>query len=448
MNFRQIAFVVGAGVLTTSMLVCQGDYAQASSSSDTRIGCIHVDASGARFIAAGRSRAQIVAETQAAAASGGNAGDPCLTGRVANVPASVYAALAQKYPATYAPLPGASPGATTSSVAAVPDTSTAAQAGFNLTYVFTDLDALVPPGFSSFVPVGVAADGRVFGTVYDTNYNPYVAVYENGSIKVLAAGYPYAVSQSGIVGGAVVTDPVNGYTQSAIFRGNSVELIPRGPGELASEVFAINDAGTAVISVVDVNFNFYFNTYSKGNLRRLVLANNFPVVTVTGINNAGVLVGFAYAPDNETGFSYDFNRGTTTLLLPVPAEPYSWAMGINDEGDIVGYSWGNVERVGIWPHNGGGFVQYFAEGTPQYPTVSYNLLINARGLIVITATSDGQSYLVPAVGVRLPLVNRINYDAGTLGSPSYVTGINNADALVGFTSTSIDFLLTPQRGKQ
>jgi uncharacterized membrane protein len=440
----KITLSLGVSILIALWLASNSVSAQAYQAQDARVGCIYHDSTGMRFIDAGhRTQAKIVADVQAAYSSGGNAGDPCLGGRLAYLPASVYAALAARYPTSYQPLPPTS-GATLSNAAA-------AGVPFNTRYAFADLDALVPPGFvSQFTPVGVAADGRVFGTLSDTNQSQYVAEYDGGSIKPLVAGVPAVVSPNGTVGGWIVTDPANGFTQAAIFRGNSVELIPRLTGEIISFVELINDTGTAIVGSFDANFNLTVYSYLDGKTQPVAISINGVASQLTGLNNAGVLVGFEFIPGGSSftflAFRYDVATATTTVLPPLPTDPNSWAMGINQAGDVVGYSWGNVEHVGIWPA-AGGFDLYFLEGTPQYPTTSYSLLINDRRLIVITATSDGQSYLVPTEGVRVPLVNLIDYDPSTQGLTSNVYGLNDLGALVGTSSAAIDFLLTPEPGK-
>jgi hypothetical protein len=40
----------------------------------------------------------------------------------------------------------------------------------------------------------------------------------------------------------------------------------------------------------------------------------------------------------------------------------------------------------------------FVEGTPEFPTVSNRLIWNEDGLIVISFTTDGNTYLVPSPG--------------------------------------------------
>lgn len=211
---------------------------------------------------------------------------------------------------------------------------------------------------------------------------------------------------------------------------------------------------STIVASLDVNFDRTVYRYRNGKRQPVNIAIASLGTSITGMNNAGVLVGFA-AIEGTTSISwlayrYDIASGATTILPPSQGSPFSWAMGINEAGDVVGYAWGPTsdEHVGIWPGSGGGFVEYFHEGTPQYTTVSNSLLFNDRSLIVITFTNDGNSYQVPAQGVRLPLSSLINYDASTQGLPTDMFGLNDAGALIGASSAGTDFLLLPQPGKQ
>jgi hypothetical protein len=88
---------------------------------------------------------------------------------------------------------------------------------------------------------------------------------------------------------------------------------------------------------------------------------------------------------------------------------------------------GGRERIGVW--RGGTFQPYFVEGTPEFPTISNRLLWNRRGLIVITATNDGNSYLVPRPGVRLRLADLVD---GPLPPVTQIVDLNDRGDLVGF----------------
>lgn len=416
--------------------------AQSQTTSGTRMGCVFHGPSMKQFIDAQRSRDQVSTDLQKTYGAANTIADPCLAGQVANMPAAVYQGLASKYPGQYAPLPPQA--STTNAVAA----AQAAQGprNFPFSYSFTNLDNAAPSGLLSFfAPVGITDTHKVIGVVYDNDFNPSLASYQGGMVNVMIAGaIPNTVSHNGVVAGYVVTDPVNGYSQAAIFRGNSVELIPRAPDEVTSQVVFVTDQGTALVISTDASANNTAYLYRSRKLGRITFS--FPgYVTLTGMNNALTVVGYGSSPPSVyTAFKYDANTNATTLLPPLATEPSSWAMGINESGDIVGYSFVpfGLERIGIWS-GGRPFDTYFTEGTPQTPTISNLLFINDARLIVITKTNDGQSYLIPAKGTRVLLSDYVNYDAATYGTLLYVLGLNDFGELTGFTAFGTDFLLAP-----
>jgi hypothetical protein len=416
--------------------------AQANNSSDTRIGCIYHGSSGIQFIDnSTRTREQILSDVQAATDSGKGMGDPCLNGQLSNMPAAVYATLAKAYPQTYQPLSAqsASLAKPAISAAVTPQISLPKRA-------FVNLDAAVTSGYLFFEPLGPLLDGRVFGTLYDNNVNTYVGLYQRGTIKALAQGVPTVVSHLGFVGGYVVTDQANDYHQAAIFRGNNVQLIPRTAGEISSNVLAINDFGLTVVVSQDAEFNNTLYLFRNGVRSMLHIGKAGLQTFVTGMNDSGVIVGWQAMPNGASlAYKYVVATGVTTNLPPLPTEPNSWAMGINELNDVVGYSFvgSGIERIGFW-HATGGFDQYFVEGTATIPTISYRLLTNDLRQIVIALTNDGQSYLVPQKNVRVPTANYIAYDPTQQGVPVVVYGINDFGAFTGTTSQGIDFLAAPK----
>jgi uncharacterized membrane protein len=114
--------------------------------------------------------------------------------------------------------------------------------------------AELPPGLTFFFPAAINDSGRIYGTVNDSN-NPdisYVAVYKDGVVTTLSPGLIVtSANEGGTVGGIVLTDPVNFFTQAALFRGDQVKLIPRQPGEVSSFLNELNDSGTALVSSFD-----------------------------------------------------------------------------------------------------------------------------------------------------------------------------------------------------
>lgn len=321
----------------------------------------------------------------------------------------------------------------------VPELVAEARAGSNLDYRYhrVPLDAAVPPGFALFDPVAITDSERVYGNAYACGPDgclPSVAVYHNGAVTILHAGIAATANESGTVGGWVVTDPDPDHlrTQAALFRGHAVELIPRLPGEVTSRVLRLTDSGIALVHT-DTGPVASHYLYRSGRVTPLNLSPD-PVLFFD-VNNRGLVSGARYvtASGHYRGFRFQPPSGPTTLLEPLPTELDAWGLAINARSDVLGYSFNFIsgpERIGVWRNSR--FHTYFVEGTPQFPTISNDLLWNARGLIVITDTTDLNSYLVPGPGVRLNLADL----ADSLPPWTFILGVNNDGDLIGLGGPS------------
>ena len=309
---------------------------------------------------------------------------------------------------------------------------------FRYHYVALD-QAPLPAGFVFFGAEAINESGRVYGEAYDDqSFDPHVAVYQNGAVTVLApnlASVVGAVNAGGTVGGAVITDEVNFLTQAALFHGAQVELIPRLPGEITSFVITLNDSGMALVGSFDANSTETLELYKNGHATSIDFGPNVPFASSLSINNCGIISGITFSAQSsgDVGFRFDTRTGQTTWLYPIAGDPEAWALGINNRGDILGYSFvfNATERIGVWDRNGV-FTPYFVEGTPEIPTISNSLLFNDNNLIVITdlGTLPLTSYIVPSPGVRLDLADLVeNLPPGQ--DLAVIIGINNHGNMIG-----------------
>lgn len=299
-----------------------------------------------------------------------------------------------------------------------------------------------------FFPIAITNDSRIYGQFFEFSEEPpffssSAAVFEHGAVTVLQGSkgvIANRANESGTMGGLVITDFENFFGQAALFDGNEMQLIPRLPGEIHSEVIRLNDPGVALIFSVDENFNGRLALYKNGQVTPLDFGADIPFASPTGMNNQGIIVGITSIDGlGDRGFRFDPRTNVATLLEPLPTEPHSWALGINNRGDILGYSFvfGAIERIGVWDA-AGKFHTYFVEGTPEFPTVSNRLLFNDNNQIVITFVSRplserNNSYLVPKSGVRLNLADLVT---GTpAGLSLFPDGINNQGEHVWFRWT-------------
>jgi hypothetical protein len=305
-------------------------------------------------------------------------------------------------------------------------------------YRYISLDAALPPDFVFLDPIKITDDRRVYGTAYScpSDCIPWIFVYRSGRLTVLDRGFAYTANEDGVVGGSVLTDPANPSEQAALFHGHhQIELIPPLPGERASHVLELTDSGIALVESIDsVTFASTFYLYRHGRVTALNLG--FDQTRFIHVNDRGVVAGtsFDLGTRRSRAFRYDPRSGTMTTLDPLSTEPDSWGLGINDRGDVLGYSFvsGGLERIGAWHDRT--FQTYFVEGTPEFPTVSNRLLWNRNGLIVITDTAgpDLGSYLVPAPGVRLRLADLSDH----LPTWTVIQGVNGRGDLVGAGGSS------------
>ena len=152
---------------------------------------------------------------------------------------------------------------------------------------------------------------------------------------------------------------------------------------------------------------------------------------VEGINNAGQIVGFSGATSGNF-FGFLYNAGAFTPIVP-PGATHAAAFGINDVGQIVGENYpalGNPQgsvRGGFMRSNAGVFTPLNVPDA--YATSVYD--INNAGRTV------GQFDVLSPDGLT-SITDSFLYDAGVLtpfsvpgASETFVRGINDAGQIVG-----------------
>jgi hypothetical protein len=331
------------------------------------------------------------------------------------------------------------------SYAEMADAAATAHAQYRYHYVSLD-NAMLPDGFAFFDPAEVVDNGKVYRTLLRPDDPdrcfPSVAVWQDGRVRVLVdGGTAGAANNRGTVGGNAVRDCTR---RLALFKKGRVELVPPLPDDLFSFILQLTDAGIAFISSFTSEGAPLF-LYRRGHLTPLSLGLNLDAGGARAfprVNNSG-MIGGTYVQPGSDPFQSDtrafrfYPSGSLTLLQPRPTEPISWGEGINNRGDVLGYSFvsGGREAIGVWRNRPGNpFQTYFIEGTEDFPTISNNLLWNERGLIVITgayfASRDPDSYIVPRPGVRLNLSDIThNIPAGRV---TVITDLNDRGELLGF----------------
>ena len=312
-------------------------------------------------------------------------------------------------------------------------------------YRYVSFDGVLPPEVVIFDPKDIDAASKIYGDAYECSSQecneilPYTAIYAGGQVKLLQVDKPfivYAANNRGIVAGSVLIDTVNFVEQAALFYSHSVKLIPPQPGESSSTAIKINDAGIAVVQSFDDAGNVTYLLYSNGRTRPLDFGPGVTQPVITGLNTWGTLSGRQGRP--ATGFRFNPWSGATTLLYPLPTESDAWGLGINNRGDVLGYSFisGGLERIGLW-NKTGFFKTYFVEGTAEIPTVSNKLVFNNNNDIVITRVSRPsderlkRSYLVPKPGARLNIADLVTNLPAEINLGEIVD-INDHGDMIGF----------------
>jgi probable HAF family extracellular repeat protein len=207
-----------------------------------------------------------------------------------------------------------------------------------------------------------------------------------------------------------------------------------------SAMFAsgINDAGHVsgrqVRSHPEASTVFMAMVYRDGMFDPIASSQNDGGLMAVGLNNNGQAIGMS--PDMDRGYRFDFAGRTTTNVEPLAGHTHTGAFGINDAGEVVGYSFGSFSggfgRRAIVVR-GGVTTELPNLGAPLY---SWAFGINQAGQIVGEAGVPQTATQPSAIHAVLWSGNSIT-DLGTLGGlDSHAHGINDLGHIVGSSLTS------------
>ncbi len=423
-------FLAVLAVMSAILFMPEGASAQG------KRGCVLREPGVSRFIEQGRDRREALKEAvQMHKVRGVRFIDPCLTGGVSDITEETYEALVQANPSHFEPIQhlghgGAFPPSLIKKLKPV--------------YNFVNLNDYTPPPENYFyVPVFVANNGVVYGSGSDdiVSGTDYVVSYKDGVTTLLQPGSPIAANNRGVVGGLVIQDWENFLGQAALFSEQGSRLIPRIPGEIHSQIEAINDRGTLLIYWLDQDWTPKLDLYKDGKREPLDFGPSVPVViSPLWINNNDIIAGTTHINGlGDRGFKFDTRTKQATILAPQPTEPDSWAVDINNHDEVLGYSFvsDGIERIGIWDrHNR--FKTYFVEGTSTYPTISNSLEFNDNDLIVISsikapAEEKNHSYLVPKPGVRIDLETIVQNKPDGIAGITRIEQMNDRGDMIGYS---------------
>lgn len=165
-------------------------------------------------------------------------------------------------------------------------------------------------------------------------------------------------------------------------------------------------------------------TYTVSDVGALPLGNS---MQVSGINSSGAVIGTISLPSSSLGFTWSASSGYT-YLAPLSSYTASYAEGVNDRGQVVGYSYSSANgyRACLW--ESGKPVEdlgVLGSGGTQH---SFAFAINSAGQVVGRSDTDnGYSHAFlwsPTTGMQ---------DLNGATSPDYARpwGIDDYGTVVG-----------------
>jgi hypothetical protein len=303
----------------------------------------------------------------------------------------------------------------------------------SLRYRYVALDQVpLPAPYTFFLPSTVI-NGQVFGTVYDPTFTiASVAEYSHGKITVGAAGFAAVANHLGVIGGSTLT------LQAALFLGEKSSLIPRLAGETSASVVGLTDLDLALVSSTNASFVSTY-AYFLGGTEKVInfgLPNPVFGAFMNDLGFIGVTEEESQTTEFTQGYRYDPLTRVSTKLPPYPADPtetFVLVQGVNLSGEVLGYSYTNPsssaykESIGVWDSKAI-FHPHFTE------TINTSaLLFNDQDQIVITLSSDGNTYLVPTPGTRINLATLVpNVPAGL--SLTQAISIDDSENITGLAT--------------
>ena len=298
----------------------------------------------------------------------------------------------------------------------------------------------------------------------DTGFAPFL--YKDGQIIDLGgipsdprSGGGNGISDEGqVVGWTMVKDPVfSGYTgrpMSWTEAGGMTDAAAGTPGFFFGQCWGVNNSGQLALTAGGAHF------YDPQTGFKKLQFGNESSWKAWEINEDGVVCGAAYKGNQLTAFRYESATDTLVPLADPMIEWQSEAYGINDRGDIVGWTNRNdgLRPPVIWAGDGqvislpiGELGQFYDDGTAEH--------INNHGDVVgrdTTISPGGDMY--PPIGwltrdalapqpVKVPLLSLLDAASQANWVHLHPFEINDAGEIVGTGLTTAGesraFLMTP-----
>jgi uncharacterized membrane protein len=184
---------------------------------------------------------------------------------------------------------------------------------------------------------------------------------------------------------------------------------------LTPAVSGINDAGQIVGNVLAPEGNEGFLDTNG------VFTDVLYAATVTGINDSGQVVGYGPGPGGVEPSVIRNSSGAVTNFLYIPGTNYTFAKGISNTGEVVGWAIYS-ESTAYWTWQNGVFTIIALPGPP--------LGINSSGQIIGDLASEPEQSYLDTNGV----IQIISVPGSLV---TYAYGINDAGEIVGLFNPAV-----------
>lgn len=296
---------------------------------------------------------------------------------------------------------------------------------------WSPVPSVIPLGNVASVAYGVNDGGDVVGTRQASDFLVFPGeafLFRGGVFHNLAnvfagqMGVATDINNAGVVALWAGDDPTaHAFTYDA----NSGTVTDLGvlPGHEQSYASAINNAGR----VAGISRKSGTPSDSRAFLFDGTMHDLGPATNANDMNDAGQVVGgrVVSGASNWTGYRCDTASGSPQFvdLGTLPGFVSSEAMGINNNGDIVGHSvsnWGSGQQIRAFLYPAGGQMQDLNTLIPANSgwELTWALAINDKGQIAGTGTYNGRRY-----AYLLTPESRVNpFDQATIDPMALILG--------------------------